>query len=114
MRSHRGFTLLEVLIAVVLIDVGLLALVAGSAVLIRQTAEMRAHSAAVRAAANRLQMLGATTCSARTGNASGPFGISESWSVELHANGVREVRDSVTYAGASGPRALVLRTRLPC
>src|SRR6185503_15948347 len=114
MRNRRGFTLLEVVIAVVLIDVGLLALVAGSAVLIRQTAEMRAHAAALRAAANRLQLLGGASCVATTGSAAGPFGVSERWEVALQPEGVREIRDSVTYAGAAGTRSIMLRTRLPC
>ena len=114
MRMRRAvFTLVEVVVAVVLIDVGLLALVACSAVLIRQTAEMRARSAAVRAAANRLQLLGAS-CIVRSGSTGGPFGIREEWSVSLQSNGVHELRDSVSYAGASGARSVVLRTRLPC
>jgi Tfp pilus assembly protein PilV len=114
MRTRLGFTLLEVLIAVVLIDVGLLALVAGSAVLIRQTADMRARNAAVRAAANRLQLLGAGACVARSGTANGPLGIRETWSVEVRGDSVRDVRDSVVYTAAATPRSVVLRTRFPC
>lgn len=115
MRIPRdGFTLVEVLIAVVLIDVGLLALAAGSAVLIRQTAEMRARNGAVRAAANRLQRLGATSCVATAGTAAGAFGIREHWSVDVRADGTRDLRDSVSYETPTGDRAVVLRTRLPC
>ncbi|HEY9225575.1 MAG TPA: hypothetical protein VIP11_02935 [Gemmatimonadaceae bacterium] len=112
--SRPAFTLVEVLVAVVLIDVGLLALVAGSAVLIRQTTEMRARGAAVRVAANRLQLLGATACVASTGSTRGPFGIHEYWSVDPPTEGVREMRDSVTYASPAGERSIVLATRLPC
>ena len=114
MHNRRGFTLVEVIIAVVLINVGLLALVAGSAVLIRQSAEMRARSAAVRAAANRLALLGATTCVARSGSATSAFGVREDWSVSVLANGVRELHDSVSYSAPTGTKSVVLRTRLPC
>lgn len=114
MRNRPAFTLVEVIISVVLINVGLLALVAGSAVLIRQSAEMRSRGAAVRAAANRLALLGATTCVARSGNASSAFGVREAWSVEVLADGIRELRDSVSYSAPTGTKSVVLRTRLPC
>jgi Tfp pilus assembly protein PilV len=115
MRTARaGFTLLEALIAVVIINVGLLALVASTAILIRQTAEVRARSAAVRAAANRLQRLGAATCAPTSGNAAGAFGIREIWSIDVQQGGVRELLDSVTYTTPSGERSVVLRTKLPC
>ena len=114
MRNRAAFTLIEVIVSVVLLNVGLLALVASSAVLIRQTSEMRARSAAVRAAANRLALLGATTCAARSGTASSAFGVREVWSVQVLDDGVRELRDSVSYSAPTGVKSVVLRTRLPC
>src|SRR4051812_48338671 len=108
MRNRPAFTLVEVIIAVVLVNVGLLALVAGSAVLIRQNAEMRSRSAAVRAAANRLALLGATSCTARNGTASGAFGIHEDWAVRVLHDGIRELHDSVSYAAPSGTKSVVL------
>jgi prepilin-type N-terminal cleavage/methylation domain-containing protein len=114
MRSSRaGFTLIEVLIAVVLIDVGLLALVAGSAVVVRRAAEVSTRSAALRTASNRIQTLGATRCAAITGGASSG-GIDEAWSVTLEPNHVRELRDSVQFTVAGVPRSVALVTRLPC
>jgi Tfp pilus assembly protein PilV len=115
MRLKRfGFTLIEVLVAVVLIDVGLLALVAGSAVLVRRAAELRARSTALRAATNRIQLLGAQPCAAAAGS-TGPWrGQREDWSVVLQANDVREVLDRVTFTAGGDTHAVVLRTRLPC
>ena len=115
MRTNRaGFTLLEVLIALVLIAVGMLALVGSTAVLVRQSTEIRARSAAVRAAANRLQRLGVATCEPASGNQTGAYGIHERWTIEVRPDGVRDVRDSVTYTTPGGERSVVLRTMLPC
>jgi Tfp pilus assembly protein PilV len=110
---RAGFTLVEVLIAVVLIDVGLLALVAGSAVLVRRAAEVRTRSSALRAAGNRIQALSAAHCSATTGSANAA-GLTEAWMVTLQPNHVRELRESVAFTVGGVPKSVTLVTRLPC
>lgn len=113
MRTRHGFTLVEVLVAVVLINVGLLALVAGSAVLVRQVNAFRLRNAALRAATNRLQQLGTSPCAPSSGFSLGD-GIREDWTVTLSSSQSLDIRDSVTVTvGASRP-VVVLHTRLPC
>jgi type II secretion system protein I len=113
MRTRQGFTLVEVLVAVVLIDIGLLALVAASAVLVRQVNAFRLRNVALRAATNRLQQLGTSTCAPASGVSFGD-GIREVWSVTLPSPRSLDIQDSVTITvGASRP-VVVLHTRLPC
>lgn len=100
--------------AVVLIQIGLLALVATSGVLVRQLTTVRARTMAISTASNRLQLLGASRCGATTGSYSGPAELVERWSVELQPSGVRELRDSVTFTALGRIHSIVLRTRLPC
>jgi Tfp pilus assembly protein PilV len=114
MRSRRGFTLVEVLLAVLLIDVGLLALVATSAVLVRQTNALRLRNAALRTATNRIQQLGAGSCAATSGFAVTPDGVREQWSADSLGTGFLDVRDSVSFLVGSASHAVVLRTRVPC
>jgi prepilin-type N-terminal cleavage/methylation domain-containing protein len=113
-RSRRGFTLVELLVAVVLIEIGLLALVASGASLVRQVTTTRARLAAVNAAANRLQLLGATPCAAANGTSANSPGLVERWTADVQPNGTRELRDSVTFLAMGSTHAIVLRTRLPC
>jgi Tfp pilus assembly protein PilV len=113
-RSRRGFTLLEVIAAIILIDVGLLALVAGSAVLVRQTTQMRARAAALHIATNRLELLGVAGCGATSGESVLPEGMKERWTAAAQANAVHELRDTVIFSVGGSTRSLVLRTRLPC
>lgn len=113
MRSRHGFTLAEVLLAVILINVGLLALVAGSAVLIRQTTALRLRNAALRAATNRLEQLGAAPCGSSSGSATAAL-MREDWLLAPLANGVADVRDSVTFGIGAETHSIVLRTRVPC
>jgi Tfp pilus assembly protein PilV len=114
MRSRRGFTLVEVLLAVILIDIGLLALVAGSAVLVRQTNALRLRNSALRAATNRVQQLGAAPCTSTSGTATSADGVREDWSASPFGNGASDVRDSVTFAVGTTNHSIVVQTRLPC
>jgi Tfp pilus assembly protein PilV len=114
MHRRAGFTLVEVLIAVVLIDVGLLALVAAGSILVRRTAEVRLRATAVRVALDRLQLVGVGACVSASGVAIGARGIRENWGATAPTNGVRELYDSVTFTVAGAEKLLALRTRLPC
>jgi prepilin-type N-terminal cleavage/methylation domain-containing protein len=116
-QPARGFTLVELLVAIVVINVGLLALVAASAVVVREADEGKARAAAVRAASNRLEWLASRPCSAPMpdhGSVSAAGGLREEWSVERLTNGVRELRDSVTYTRRGSTLMLVLRSRVTC
>jgi type II secretory pathway pseudopilin PulG len=113
-QRRSGFTLVELLVAVVLIEIGLLALVASGASLVRQTTTTRARLAAINAAGNRLQLLGASACIAVSGTNGGPADVIERWSATLQSNGTRELRDSVTFVAMGSTHVVVLRTRLTC
>src|SRR5262249_34301530 len=114
MRVRPGFTLVEVLLAVFLIDVGLLALVASSAILVRETSALRLRNVALRAATNRLQQLGSAACRPVTGSSTTPDGIREDWAVTVAPTRVLDLRDSVSFTIGTTTHRVVLRTRLPC
>ena len=111
---RRGFTLVEVLVAVLLLDVGLLALAAGSAGLVRQTNLLRARTFALQLAELRIETLGAHGCVGASGSASGPLGFNEDWSSQLIGGFALELSDSVTFTIHRQARSIALRTRLPC
>lgn len=112
-RSRRGFTLVELLVAVVLVDAGLLAITGATAVVVRRQTELRTRGAAVAAASTRLEQLAATPCASRSGSAVSPVFV-EHWSESAPLPGARELRDSVTYAVFGAEHAIVLTTRLVC
>lgn len=112
--SRSGFTLVEVLLAIILVDVALLALVAGSATLVRRSSELKVRGAALRAASDRVQVLGIAPCNAASGTALGAYGLRESWTVAATSTNIREISDSVAYVTHGTPGSIVLRTRLAC
>jgi prepilin-type N-terminal cleavage/methylation domain-containing protein len=111
---RRGFTLVEVLVAIVLIHVGLLSLVAASAMLVRRTTETRVEAVALEAASNRLELLSAGRCTATSGTASSAFGLREEWSAQLMSPTTLRLRDSVSFGLPSRQRAIVLHTGVSC
>ena len=113
-RPKHGFTLIEVLVAIIFLHVGLLSLVAASAMLVRRTTGTRAEAAALEAATQRLEALAAGPCAAGAGTAAGPFGLREEWSTRIVSPATLSVQDSVVFGALSERRAVVLRTALPC
>jgi prepilin-type N-terminal cleavage/methylation domain-containing protein len=116
LRLQRGFTLIELLVALVLTDIGLLALVGGSSAVVRRHTSTRARTQALRLAANRVQSLAAALCGANpalTGSATVTAGT-ELWTVTPAAPGVREIADSVSYLVEGDERHVTIRTRTSC
>lgn len=98
--------------ALLVVDVGLLALASTTVALVRQRTDLHARAAAIRAAAARLEWLGAGPCQPASGSAATPE-LTEYWQVQLAANATRELTDSVTF-GSGAIHVAVLHTRLPC
>ena len=112
-RPHNelGFSLLELLVAILLVDVAILAIVHTHAIVVRNRNETRARAAAVNAAAARIEQILASPCVAGTGSAL-QRASAEFWSARLDAT-TREISDSIEF-GASTPHRFVLRTRSQC
>jgi Tfp pilus assembly protein PilV len=113
LRARAAFTLLELLVALIVINAGLLALVSAVAVLVRRQTELHERVTAGELAANRLQALAELPCGSRSDSAR-RSGFTEHWSEDDAGNHVRELRDSVTFAAFGEPHSLTLTTRLTC
>lgn len=113
LRARPAFTLLELLVALVVISAGLLALVGATTMLVGRQTELHARFTAGELAGNRLQLLAASACASRAGTASLPA-FTEYWSETDAGASLRELRDSVTYAAFGTLRAFTLTTRLTC
>jgi Tfp pilus assembly protein PilV len=107
---RSGYSLLELLVAIILIDAGLLAIVQTHAVVVRRRNEIHARAVAVGAAVSRVEQLVAAPCAATSGSASGAY--EENWLVRPGGR-AREISDSLAF-GAGATHRLTLRTKLAC
>jgi prepilin-type N-terminal cleavage/methylation domain-containing protein len=121
-HSLLGFTLTEVLVAVLVLGLGVVALVGTSATVTRMIGRGKVETRAALAASRRMETLrlAAYATSPRctdSGFASGgpvlSGGMTESWLVPPTGR-VRKVRVTVTYLTVRGSREATLETALTC
>jgi prepilin-type N-terminal cleavage/methylation domain-containing protein len=121
-RPSSGFTLIEVLVALIILSVGILALTGSSAVINRMIGRGKVETQAAMAGSRRLEALrraaASTTprCTASEFASGGPAfegGLIASWNV-APAGAVRRVRVSVAYLTLRGLRSAVLESSIPC
>jgi prepilin-type N-terminal cleavage/methylation domain-containing protein len=118
----RAFTLLEILIALVLLGVGILGISASAALVSRMVGDGSRLSLAATIATARLEQLRALPCAAATSGTATTRSVEERWSVApMGAGPLRalEVQVSVTYRlrmthGASPSRTQVFRGAVHC
>jgi prepilin-type N-terminal cleavage/methylation domain-containing protein len=121
-RSNVGFTLVEVLVAVVIVGVGIGALAGSSALVTRMIGRGRVESRAAQLAASRMEQLrlaaGSTAprCSSVAFADGGPFStqqVTERWEVDP-TGAARQMRVIVSYPVPGGTHADTLQTRIDC
>jgi Tfp pilus assembly protein PilV len=114
-RARHGFTLVELLIALILLDVGLLALVGTGAAIARESRTTRASAHALNVATGRLERSASLPCRAGgSGTAAWSDSITERWTETIGANGTRAMYDSASYPTSRGVRVVVLRMGARC
>jgi prepilin-type N-terminal cleavage/methylation domain-containing protein len=121
-RSQSGFTLVEVLIAVVVIGIGIIALAGGSSLVTRMIGRGKVETRAAQVASRRMETLrlaaasSSPRCTSTAFASGGPAvhdGVAESWMVSP-AGRVRLVRITVSYLTVRGPRTAELQTGIEC
>lgn len=96
-----GFTLVELLVALVVLSVGLLAVVAAGTSIARLEGDAARDALAAMMAESRFERLRALPCAPATGRDSAR-GVAEAWELAPGAGRVRDMRESVRVAGSGG------------
>ena len=113
MKRRRGGTLIELLVALVLLDLALLSLAMVGALTVRRIGDASRRARATLAAANRVEQLSALPCAGVAGDAASlERHVSETWTVQRDGKSV-VIADSVEIA-TGRPERVVVRRRVPC
>jgi prepilin-type N-terminal cleavage/methylation domain-containing protein len=98
---RRGFTLVELMVAVVLISVGLTGVIATSSAISRMMGGSVREATAASLAASRFETFRASQCAAITSGSATTRGITETWtSTKINAH-TYDVLDSLSYVPIS-------------
>jgi Tfp pilus assembly protein PilV len=111
-----GFTIAEVLVALVLFAVALLGLAGSSAVAVRVTGAALRERRAVQRAADRIAMLRAAGCAAARGGTAiaKELALDDTWTITPLAGGVTLIDEQVRWRTTTGTRTLLLRSAILC
>jgi type IV pilus assembly protein PilV len=113
-KPRAGFTLVELLVAMIIFAVGMLGLAATAGSVTRMMGGARRQTIAAQVAQSRIERLRASPCTALTGGSETVRGVTNIWTVTAVTRGVN-VTDSVVFATSrGGTRSRVYKTTLSC
>ena len=113
-RARRGITVVEVLVALLLVTGGLLAIAGSSALAVRAATSASRERLAVRQADHRLARLSASGCASALAGTDSAAGMRERWRMADSMGGVASVETSVEWQAGARRRVLTLRSALVC
>jgi len=106
LKSRGGFTIIELVVAIIIMTVGVLALATGAAGVAKQMRDGNQAALAAVVGQARMETIRSLGCSSLSSNTATTRGMTEKWNVVWISARARAVTESVTYV----PRARVSRT----
>lgn len=115
MRNEQGFTLVEVVVAMIILTVGILGLAASAASVGRLTTMGTQQARATNAGTAKIEELRSKgNCTTMAGgNDTWPGGFTRTWTTSLSSN-VQTVTVTVTYSTGRKMRSLTLVSEISC
>lgn len=112
-RTRRGFTLVELMVAMSILAVGVLGLAATAATVAKLVGGAKQQTLAAAAAQSRLERLRAVPCAARAGGTDTSRGVIVAWTVDTVRRAVK-VGVAVSFETTRGRRTRLYRSTMPC
>jgi prepilin-type N-terminal cleavage/methylation domain-containing protein len=113
MTARKGFSLIELMVAILVLTVALLGLAATSAVATQMIGGGGRHTLAASVAQSRFELMRRGSCAALSGGSAYTRGMSETWQIDSIRTSAF-LRTSVTYSTRRGARTHIFRSVRPC
>jgi prepilin-type N-terminal cleavage/methylation domain-containing protein len=112
--ARSGFTLVEMMVAVMILSIGLLGLAGTAAVVTRQVGGGANQNAAAQVVQSRYEMFRSTPCNNITQNKATTRGVYEHWVPGATVNRVRVIVDTVKYSVGGSAKTEIYTMAVPC
>ena len=112
-RARAGFTLAELLVALMIFSVGALAMVATASNVITMMTASKNRTTAADVAQARIERMRSQPCSLHSSDSTTTRGVAESWQV-VNLTRADDVTVRVTFASNRRMQTRIYRTFLPC
>ena len=112
-RARSGFTVVEVMVAMLVLSLGVLAMVGTAALVQRQMGSAQQQSLAAFAAQTRFEQLRSINCQSIANGSAATRTVTEAWVKKDTARAVI-VTDTVHYTTGYGQRFQIYRTTVSC
>lgn len=114
-RRRSGFTMPELLIAIIVIAIGLLSLASGSVGVLRQMRWGNQSALAALVATQRMEAVRSLGCVSMANGTATTRGLPEKWVITSISSKARAVVESVTYVPRAGlTRYVEMKSVVPC
>ena len=111
--NRRGYTIVELLVAVMIFSIGLLAMAGTASVILSTLTSTQSRTIAASVAESRFERVRATPCVNRAAGSALSRGISEAWTLDRLAR-ADDVTVNVTFLSNRRQRTETFRSFLPC
>ncbi len=114
-NDRRGLTVVELVVAIVLLTIGLLGLAAVSASILRQMRVSGHQAVATALASSRFEQFEGKPCAQITAGSATSRGVTETWSVSPVGSRGMTINDTLSFRGYKGTtRKVGLMTVVSC
>lgn len=112
--GRTGFTLVELIVAMLMLTIGLLGLASVGAVVLKQMRGGTYQTIAASIAQSRFEQFEGDPCSSIASGTATVRGMTEKWTAAAMGLRAKAIRDTVTFAGTSGTRKVGIHTVVAC
>lgn len=113
-HGRTGFTLVELIVAMLMLTIGLLGLAGIGAVVLKQMRGGTYQTIAASIAQSRFEQFEGDVCNSITSGTATVRGMTETWTVSAVGLRAKAIQDTVAFAGTSGTKKVGIHTVVAC